>query len=218
MGLARVRPTVALPMLCAVVVLVAACGSADGGHAERAATPSAHVRKPVSTNRDGAVILGCGIYCRTANVNDANRDAPGQDVFPPYAAAWVPSRDWAPLSDGTAPITVRCDAGVPCEGALFVTIYRPTEVITAPQRVVGRSDLRLDPHSTRTIGVPLDRAGLRRVGAVLAACRHYRATTGEFPPDPSVGLTIDTRASRDRLAPSHRHYLTWVYFTGIVCA
>jgi len=50
------------------------------------------VRKKVPT-RDGVAILGCGMCCRAENVNDANQEAPEQDVLPPYAAA--PATTWS---------------------------------------------------------------------------------------------------------------------------
>jgi hypothetical protein len=207
-----------LALLCAVLGVAAACGSGDGPGARQAGATGRSAREGRPPVRHGAVILGCGAYCRSASVTDANREAPETDVFPPYAARWKVTRDWAPFPDGTAPITVTCDAGLPCAGAIFLTIYSPSRTLAARQRVIGRSDLRVAPHSTQTIGVPLDRPGLERVRTVLKACRRYRASTGAFPPDPNVGLTIDARASRDRLPPRHRHFLTWVYFTGLVCA
>lgn len=193
-------------VLCAVALLASACGAA-----------SEPERQPGPEVRHGAVILGCGDYCRATPVEDALRDTPEVDVAPPYAAQWKVSHRWKPFSDGIAPITVTCNAGLACDGALFLTIYSPTRVITAPQRLIGRSDLHVAPHRTRTIGVPLSASGLRRVRAVLEECRRYRASSGSFPPDPSVGLTVDARQSRERLPRRHRRFLTWVYFTGIVC-
>jgi hypothetical protein len=51
---------------------VSSCDSTDRERAKRAA-PASQVRRKVPA-RDGVAILGCGMCCRAANVNDANRD------------------------------------------------------------------------------------------------------------------------------------------------
>ena len=59
-----------------------------------------------------------------------------------------------PLSDGTVPVRLTCLVRKPCTGALLLE----RSDATLP-RDMGRSDLMVGAHSTRTLGIPLSSFG-----------------------------------------------------------
>jgi hypothetical protein len=59
-----------------------------------------------------------------------------------------------PLGDGTVPVRLTCLVRRPCTGALL--LERPDATVSGD---MGRSDLIVGAHSTRTLGVPLSSFG-----------------------------------------------------------
>jgi hypothetical protein len=59
-----------------------------------------------------------------------------------------------PLADGTVPVRLSCVFRNPCTGALLLNVER-----SASPSEMGRSDLIVGAHATRTLGIPLSSFG-----------------------------------------------------------
>lgn len=201
------------------MLLITACGShggQNGHHSSSAATDTtAATRADTKSSPGSIVILGCGRYCQTVNAARASAEGPTQDVHPPYAAGWSVPKNWGPLSSGVAAITITCNAGISCRGALILDSYSVTDCTSGqpcPAKAeFGRSDLLVPAHGTRTIGIRLSgAAAVHRVTKLLADWRNIHG----FPPDLAVRVIIDAGQSRDSLPPTEQRYLVWVYAVG----
>jgi hypothetical protein len=80
-----------------------------------------------------------------------------------------------PLADGTVPVRLTCDIGKPCTGALLLDALNVDRSDPLHPEIssseMGRSDLIVGAHATRTLGIPLSSSGrqsLRQHGRVKA--------------------------------------------------
>jgi len=72
-----------------------------------------------------------------------------------------------PLADGTVPVKLTCVIGKPCTGALLLdalNVDRSDPLHPEiSSREMGRSDLIVGAHATRTLGIPLSSFGSQRL-------------------------------------------------------
>jgi hypothetical protein len=94
--------------------------------------------------------LGCHQYCRQTGGFGAPPTSP-----PPMSV--VANRRPVRVANGVLPVSVQCRFVRRCTGAILVTLDT-TEL--------GRSDLIVDAHRTRTIGVPVTAAGRKALARI----------------------------------------------------
>jgi hypothetical protein len=128
-----VRPVV----LMATVGLAALGGLAPFGAPKAVADP-------------GEIRPGCGTYCQNAGQY-------GAAGSPPPSPVTIVSTGTITIEpDGYAPVTLKCNAQVPCHGALLL---EHLDGWSNPQDsmswVTARSDLEVNAGATQTIGVPV---------------------------------------------------------------
>lgn len=121
-----------------------------------------------SASPSSGVRLGCGSFCQNAGGYGSG----GEDPTPRLQAATIDTSG-AVITDagGYVPITVTCNLPVQCRGLLMLSMVGlKVNDYDPPVEGEGRSDLIVDSHATRTIGVPLPRP-------ILA----YLQTYGAYP-------------------------------------
>lgn len=144
--------------LVLLLVLVTACGAEEqtvtvSSSSTTAATapptlgaaPSTAVAAPTPA---GEVRLGCGTYCQTAGGYGA---PPGEPAV--FAVSIASSSPVAVGSDGFAPVTITCNLPVRCDGAFMLCL--DVDELGSGEMQCARADQAIDPHATRTFGVPL---------------------------------------------------------------
>ena len=129
-----------------------------------------------------------------------------------------------PLSDGTVPIELSCLVPVPCRGALLLVSASNSPYLEFACGDWGRSDLLVDAHSTRVLGVPLSRCAQRllhqqgrlavfvggdanlippcdQIADLAAECRKFESAPGYAPME---GDGLDTLVSGSIVLASSR--------------
>jgi len=121
-----------------IVASVAGCGGDSGGGGGG------------SSGEPEVERLGCHEYCQQAGGYGAGGGAMAPMIKIDVDAPLMP------LADGTVPVRLTCLVRKACTGALLLERSDATL-----QGDMGRSDLIVAAHSTRTLGIPLSSFGLQ---------------------------------------------------------
>jgi hypothetical protein len=143
------------------LIALAGCGDGENGPSD-------------DQDSQEPVRLGCGQYCQQAGgIGDGS---PGVKMLTIDVGDSVEA-----LSDGAVPVAMTCRFPEPCEGAVLLN----SDVTPFPPEEGGRSDLLVDPDTSRTIAVPLtqvERDELERAGQLEVAITALLAPTWQTLP------------------------------------
>ena len=149
-----VSPRLWVPLaLVAITVLVIACGSAAGdpGSARTPTTVAGAgggASATTAADRRGRRRPGCGRFCRQAG---GFGGGPAETRDP----VKVPTQTIRVARDRVFGVHATCRLNRKCIGAIIVNSFGPKFI------EYGRADLRIPPHTSRKVLVPITRSGLR---------------------------------------------------------
>ena len=142
----------------AMVASLAGCGGDSGGGGAGSSGEEPEVDR-----------LGCHEFCQ-----QAGGYGDGGGAAAPLIKIDVDAQVMA-LADGTVPVRLTCDFGKPCTGALLLDALNVDRSDPLHPEIssseMGRSDLIVGAHATRTLGIPLSAFGrqwLQQHGRVKA--------------------------------------------------
>jgi len=167
-----------------LVLAVAGCGGSSQSNAGRAS-------KPVGANH--VVTLGCGDLCEQAGASGAPPGAARSPIRLDTTGIVVPS------PAGVVPVTFSCAASVQCQGAILF-IDRDAECSQGPA-CLGRSDLIVGAHTTRTLGVKLSALGAGELGRYGRMLVDVDVLVGRYAPaGGDITVALSQTPPKDEIA------------------